>query len=378
MKIVHICISGPYIDNWGYQENLLPEYLTDLGIDNYVVTSKNNFPKFLSPEEKRIINDKGDNYSINNVNINRINTKQLTTSLSFTFGLSKLLKQIKPDVIFHHGLNCTSLIIASSYCKKYKSLLFIDNHADKLNISKNKYWVWFYHKILLRSTVKIINSTVSKYYGVSEGRCSFLKEYYNIESEKIDLLPIGADTKLSQNISSKYDLRKKYELSETANIVVSGGKMGKHKGTDKLIKTIADINLKSDLNIQLVLFGKFEDLQTKEIAEHYNFIRLYGWCNRVKTLELLKLADIACWPVHHTTLIEDAISVDTPLILRQTETTEHLISKNGYWENDNLNEILSSFFANKIQLRKGCEDKKKEISYQTVAKKILMDITDLR
>ena len=264
------------------------------------------------------------------------------------------------------------------YCKKNKCLLFADNHADKLNISKNKYWVWFYHKLLLRFTVKIINPSVKKYYGVSVGRCLFLKDFYKINSEKIELLPIGADTKLSLNISSQYELRKKYELSETANIVVSGGKMGKHKGTDKLIKTIADINLKSDLNIQLVLFGKFEDLQTKEIAEHYNFIRLYGWCNRVKTLELLKLADIACWPVHHTTLIEDAISVDTPLILRQTETTEHLISKNGYWENDNLNEILSSFFANKIQLRKGCEDKKKEISYQTVAKKILMDITDLR
>lgn len=377
MKIVHICISGPYIDNWGYQENLLPEYLTDLGIDNYVVTSKNNFPKFLSSEEKRIINDKGDNYSINNVNINRINTKQLTTSLSFTFGLSKLLKQIKPDVIFHHGLNCTSLIIASSYCKKYKSLLFIDNHADKLNISKNKYWVWFYHKILLRSTVKIINSTVSKYYGVSEGRCSFLKEYYNIESEKIDLLPIGADTKLSQNISSKYDLRKKYEFSKITNIVVSGGKMGKQKGTDKLIKVIADINSKSDLNIQLILFGKFEDNQTKEMAEHCSFIRLYGWCNRIQTLELLKVADIACWPIHHTTLIEDAISVCTPLILRKTETTNHLISKNGYWVNDNLNEILYSFFTSNIQLEEECEKKKEEISYQSVAQKILVNITNV-
>ena len=72
MKIVHICISGPYIDNWGYQENLLPEYLTDLGTDNYVVTSKNNFPRYLSEEEVKEIYDKGENYYINNVSINRI------------------------------------------------------------------------------------------------------------------------------------------------------------------------------------------------------------------------------------------------------------------------------------------------------------------
>ena len=52
MRIVHICISAPYIDGWGYQENLLPRYLQKAGTENYVIASMNDFPVYLKPEAK--------------------------------------------------------------------------------------------------------------------------------------------------------------------------------------------------------------------------------------------------------------------------------------------------------------------------------------
>lgn len=378
MKIVHVCFSGPYIDNWGYQDNLLPQYLSDEGIENYVITGYDVFPSYLSKDKVEEINKKGMRYSIKNVNIIRLRTRKLTTSLMVPYGLKQILNKIKPDVIFHHGVNCTSLFISAHYCK-YNSCcrLFVDNHADELNISKNKIWVSFYHKFLLKSTVKLIGKYVVKYYGVSVGRCNFLTKYYGINGEKVDLLPIGADTKASRDISSKKLIREKYGFAADDMIVVSGGKMGISKGTDILINAISDLNLEGR-NILLVLFGKFEDRETEEMAEKYKFIKCYGWCDRKNTLELLKLGDIACWPIHHTTLIEDAVSVGTPLILRKTVTTEHLIDGNGFWINSDLSDLIKAFFDNnniRNNTYRSANSMMTRLSYSSIVQKLISDIS---
>jgi hypothetical protein len=97
---------------------------------------------------------------------------------------------------------------------------------------------------------------------------------------------------------------------------------------------------------------------------------------------VLKVADVACWPIHHTTLIEDAVSVCTPLILRKTGTTEHLIEGNGVWiEHGTKDEIKQSILhlLNRMQQHNdfypACMNLRDTISYQTVAKKVLNDIS---
>ena len=50
MKIVHICMIA-YIDGWGYQDNLLPEYMANAGHDVVVITNNNKFPSYLHIDE---------------------------------------------------------------------------------------------------------------------------------------------------------------------------------------------------------------------------------------------------------------------------------------------------------------------------------------
>lgn len=376
MKIVHICISGPYIDGWGYQDNLLPEYLTDHNIDNHIIACSNVFPNYLPKNQIEDIKQKGNHYTFNGITINRIPATKITTTFVIPHGLYNELKNISPDVIFHHGVNSTSLLVASIYAKKNKCILLCDNHADTINISKNSIWNYAYHKLLIRYTIKFLCTNIYKFYGVSHGRCNFLQEYYRIPLKKIDFLPIGADTKTSDLIESKNSLRQKYHFQNDDLIVVSGGKMGIGKGTDLLIRAVSDLN-KKGRGIKIILFGKFEDKETENLAtENAKFISYQGWCNRQKTLELLKLADIACWPIHHTTLIEDTISVSTPLILRKTSTTEHLIHNNGFWVENNLVDILDKFFSKDIHndIHNGCIKMRTKLSYNSVANKLLQDI----
>lgn len=379
MKIVHICISAPYIDGWGYQENLLPEYLSELGTDNYVICCANIFPEYLGLEQKNSIKARGKRYTNGAIKVVRIMAHKLTTTFIVPRGLHAALKEIAPDVVFHHGINCTSLVESYRYCRKYGAKLFVDNHADEYNISKNKVWVLLYHKVLLRCTIRFISDHVALYYGVTNGRCSFMTKYYGLPCERVELLPIGADTNRSDCLPSKDVLRQKYGYSSSDKIVITGGKMGVGKGTDTLIRVLGRLNDKTD-PIKLILFGKFEDGETEKLAERSHFITRYGWCDRQQTLELLKIADVACWPVHHTTLIEDAVSVGTPLILRKTTTTAHLIEKNGFWIDDSLEVIIDRFFTDK-QLRLATVENalqmKKKLSYTVIANRVINDIEKL-
>lgn len=381
MKIVHVCISAPYIDGWGYQENLLPQYLQKKGIENYIIASANDFPSYLSSQEIKDIKSRGGKYCIGDISVNRIKTKHLSTSFLIPFGLKKVLEEINPDVIFHHNFNCTSLPIAARFAKRKKIPLMVDNHADVINMSHNRLWVFVYYKLFIGLTCKIFQKEIIKAYGVSHSRCEFVKVYYGINQKKIDFLPIGADVDLADTIPSKETIRKNYGFENQDFILVSGGKMGIEKGTDKLISVVEE--LKKDYpQLKLVLFGSMEDEATSIQANQSHAVSLYGWCDRIKTLELLKMADLACWPIHHTTLIEDAISVSTPLIVRKTDTTEHLVEGNGIWiEDGSVDSIKKALllFLNQNEWQKktldeSCEKMRTKLSYNTIAEKLLKDI----
>ena len=376
MKIVHICLSAPYVDGWGYQENLLPEYLYKQGSVNYIITSNDNHPNYLSAELKKEIITKGDKYQYGNVTIHKIKCKKVTSSMFIPFGLKKRLEEIKPDVIFHHNVSIATLPIVSKYAKKNRCRLFVDNHADEINMSKNKLWILLYYKFLSRLACRIRKNVFTKFFGVTNSRCEFISKYFGVPLNNIELLPIGADTDVAETLDSKEVLRQKYGFAHDEKIIITGGKMGVYKGTTNLINAIEECDNHA---IRLLLFGKFEDEQTLELAKSKSFITIYGWCDRTKTLELLKLADVACWPIHHTTLNEDAIAVETPLIIRKTGTTRHLIDGNGIWlENGNKEELRDAIecFYNKKEenassILSSCKKMKEYISYNNIAKRII-------
>lgn len=381
MKIAHICLSSTYIDSWGYQENLLPVYLSKLGTENIIISSLNDYPPFLSLSQKQTIKKKGIHYLDKTIEVFRIKVIRLTSSWCIPFGLLKSLKQIQPDVIFHHGITPSSLPICLCYKKKNPStILLTDNHADQYNISQNKIWRFLYYRCLLRHTAKRSIKKTSKFYGVSIGRCLFLKNFLKIPASKITLLPIGADEDLAKQLDSKSKLRLKYGFNENDKIIISGGKIDPTKGTDALIDSITYINA-NHFNIKLLLFGEIRDPHIHKNIDHNPNIIFYGWCDRIKTLELLKLADIACWPIHHTTLIEDAISVCTPLLLKKTKTTEHLINGNGIWINHSLTNSILTYFSDPIaqqNIKQECVAVLSKLSYNAIAQKVIYDINSIQ
>lgn len=381
MKILHICISNTYIDNWGYQENLLSRYLVKEGVENYIIGSDRHFPPYFSQENIAEIQKQGRRYMADDSEVTRIRTTRLSQLFILPHGLLKEIERIKPDAILHHNVNCTSLIVAARYCRKHSIPLFADNHVDELNMTPNKLWAFIIHKVLIRATCHQYLNTVSRYYGVTQARCDFLKKYYRLPEDKVSFLPIGADEDLAAEVPSIEELRGKYGYAEHDFVIVSGGKMDQRKGTDRLIRAV-DIIVKEHPEVKLGLFGKITGDVTQTLADRSPVVRQYGWCDRMKSLELLKIADVVCWPIHHTTLCEDAIAVGSPLILRKTKTTEHLIDGNGLWLKEGteeelieaLNTIMAYTPEQKAQMREASQRKLLAISYRSVARQFLAEV----
>jgi len=379
MKIVHLCISQSYFDNWGYQENLIPEYQADLGNKVSVISTNKFYPNWLNNDELDTILSKGKEYNIGKVKIIRIKVLRLFhTHIVFTYNLYKKLKDESPDIIFYHEMTNFSTIICVVYKLFHPKIsFFIDSHSDLRNSCSTKISELLYFKFFLTIMHKIIAIFVEKYYGVTPSRCNFLLSHYGISKKKMKFLPIGCDTKLANKLPTIDNLRRKYNIPFDSFVIVSGGKMGKFKGTEFLIKAVENLR-KKDSNILLILFGVFEDQECEDLTNSRKWIIKHAWCERKKTLELLKVANIASWPVHHTTLNEDSIAVGTPLLIRKTTTTEHLISQNGLFLNEigNVSEIEEKLLKIKQNLnfyKKGAELMAEKLSYSQISKNIIKD-----
>ncbi len=375
MKIVNICISAPYIEGFSYQENVLTDYFLDEGHETTVIGC-NVLPYYANSKKIRpgVYNDNGKK-------IIRVKCFKISTDFIIPFGLFRQLRKEKPDVIFHHNINSTSLFLCVLYKIAHSGcVLMVDNHVDYINWNKNKLWQLVYYKTLVRTVAKFSSIFVKKFYGVTPSRCDFLHEVYGVTPNKIDFLPIGSDNKKANSIlSTKFELRTIHNIPQDAFVFVSGGKMGKDKGTDNLINVINEIQAYQS-NVFLVLFGSFNDKETEYLAKETNCVIVKDWCDQLSSLGILKLADVAVWPIHHTTLIEDAISVNTPLLIRRTRTTEHLIDNNGlFLESLEYDELYSKIklilnVSSKTSFENGCSKIKERLDYKSIVQKVMTDI----
>lgn len=380
MRIVHICFNA-YTDGWGYQENLLSQYQKKEGHDVSIISSLTHLAPYLKEKDIDEIKSRGEEYIYDGIKTYRLRTSIHTTNLTVhNPKLYRTLCKIHPDIIFHHDCCPPSLFKVVLYKFFHPGVkIVVDNHADAINQSPNKLWNFIYNSLFVQLSLKIITPFVTKYYGVTPARCEYLRSPFGVPEKKISLLPIGGDTDLVDSINeSKDELRRKYSLPSDSRIIISGGKMGIDKGTISLINAFNHLR-QTDNTLSLLLFGKFSDVETEALANDTDGIFIEGWCDRRKTIELLKLSDVACWPIHHTTLIEDAVACATPVVLRNTGNTVHSVDGNGILIEHGFEEELIDAFNDILFKKKyrefstSAEKLKQKYGYHNLSKQIIED-----
>lgn len=324
MKVVHLCLSCFFIDNYSYQENMLPKYHVKMGHDVTVIASLVSFNKegkpCLLPSPSVRMDEDG--YKVirlaykEPVRINKVLRKYQ--------GLYETLVAENPDVIFTHGVAFADAVVVVKYLKENPHVkLYGDHHGDYINSATNFWSKHVLHKIIWRHYAKMLEPYLTKCYGVTPMRCRFLKEMYHLNPRIIEFLPMGVDDEAipSNRDEVRHSVRAELGVPDDAFLIMTGGKIDQRKNTHVLLEAIRGIN---NSNLHLVICGvlapEMEYLKSQFNAQvHY-----LGWCNAKRVMDCMVAADLACFPGTHSTLWEQAVGVGLPSVLKRWNEMTHM------------------------------------------------------
>lgn len=379
MKIMHLMLACFYIDNYSYQENLLPKYHKMQGHDVEIVASlftfdENGKGKWLA-EGKKYINEDG-------IPVTRLAfaNEPLSNQLRRYKGLMLELERFAPDIIFIHGVQFCDIGIVRKYLKKHQGVkIFVDNHSDFGNSGKNWISKNIQHKMLWRSGIRKISPYTEKFYGVLPARVDFLCDIYKTPKNKTELLVMGADDNAileAEKENARDKIREKFGIGQDDILLMTAGKIDSNKPQVlSLMKAVKEI---ADEKIKLLIFGTI----VPELKEEFDSlvdgkkIIFGGWMTTNDTYRNFSAADLLIFPGLHSVYWEQAVGFGVPCLFRKLDGFTHIdcggnckfitdISKDGIKKS--VEEIIGN---PKIleEMKKSADNCKEKFRYSVIAK----------
>lgn len=374
MKIVHV--AQYYNPGYGYQENILPLYQQAEGHEVVLLTSTraSSFVKARSFPA-------GESFD-HGLRVRRLDIHCDFTDKFVCFrNLLEVLEQEKPDYIFHHMPTTLSIREVCQYKRRHPAVfLAVDNHADLTISIANTLLRTLYYNVFWKSFLKRYDRWIDLYFGVTPARCLFLSEELGVPAEKVRLLPIGADMDNAVELLDPAAFLKRFDLDADKIYLVHGGKMTADKQVDRILTAFSRIQRD---DIKLLLFGTIEDPRVEALMQADPRIKYLGWLNREETLSVLKHCDLGIWNTRHTTLLEDALAMGLPLMLRYYGSTSHLIDHSGVFLYEGSTREIQDRLQGLLEqpdllkaYRQAANRLREELSYRQIARESLSYAVD--
>lgn len=232
MKIAHLCLSCFYIDNFSYQENMLPkQHKIDGNVVQIIASTEtyisNNKLGYVSPGS--YINE----YDIPVIRLEykKIFPRSIMKKMRIHSGVLELLEHFGPDVILFHGLCGWELLSVRAYKKRHPDVkIYADSHEDSNNSGRNLISKIFLHRIYYRTILNIALPYISKVLCVSLETMVFVKKTYGIPDSALEFFPLGGIICSDEIYNDKRTkLRKTLGISDNDVLIVQAGKMGKKR-----------------------------------------------------------------------------------------------------------------------------------------------------
>jgi 1,2-diacylglycerol 3-alpha-glucosyltransferase len=360
MKVLHCCLAAFYIDNYGYQENILPKMHKIQGHEVHILASTETYikNKYLGyVEASTYISETG--IPVTRIPYVKWLPRKVSRKLRIYTGITTYLNRINPDIIFIHDLQFISIKEICNYIGENSNVkVFVDGHTDYINSARNWLSKRVLHGQIYKWCAKKIEPYTSKFYGVLPLRVDFFHEVYKIPKNKIELLELGADDScydFSKKDIIRSEVRSTLGLTEIDFLIVTGGKIDERKKIHILIDVVNQI---SNKNIKLLVFGQPNTEMEKEILNSCNskYIKYLGWLNPEDIYNFLFASDLGFFPGTHSVLWEQAIGVGLPCVFRKWYKIQHVdLGGNCIFIKDSkfstIKETLLSIFNNPILLR---------------------------
>ncbi|MBE6557715.1 MAG: glycosyltransferase family 4 protein [Ruminococcaceae bacterium] len=326
MNIVHITPSAPYNDYWGYQDNLLPKYHKKLGHQVTMITTN-----YMHKDGKIVPTECGDYVLDDGVRVIRLARKKYfhhtVTNIRSYLPVFDLLKKLKPDFIFFHGLMSATIYDVVAYKKKHNRNCVIvqDNHLD-YNIGRRGNGIKdnmlrMYYRHVVRKTIEYVDHV----YGVTPWRKQYAEEYFQVPKDKTSVLIMGADDEeinFEQREAVRAHIRTSYGITPNDFLVATGGKIDEKKKIHFLMQAICGLE-----RVKLLIFGQvMEDIheEFERLLEQNSSIIYVGWIPSRQVYDYFFASDLVFFPGQHSVLWEQACATKVPCVFQRWEGMEHI------------------------------------------------------
>lgn len=361
MKILHCCLACFYIDNYGYQENILPRYHKLMGHEVRIIASTESFDKngcLTYIDAQRYLNE----YGIEVIRLPYVNyiPDKVVKKLRRYKGLWEELNAFEPEFIFLHDIQFLDIDIIQKYAQTHTVKIVADCHTDFANSATNWFSKNILHKIIWRHCAHKIEPYVTKFYGVLPARVDFLKNVYKLPAEKCELLVMGADDELVEKAKTsgvRKKIRDKYKIAGDEILVVAGGKINHYR--PEVLNLMEAIILLQNPGVKLLVFGNVAEKYKEKFDKlcKSDKIIYVGWLKSADTYEYFEAADLVVFPGLHSVMWEQAVAQGKAVVFRDIDGFHHVdVGGNALFVKDvsvyGLREALSELFDDENKIKK--------------------------
>lgn len=346
MRVLHCCLAAFYIDDYSYQENILPREHQKQGHDVKIIASTETFidNNSLGYTEPRSY------FTLDGIPITRLPYSEvlphfIMKKLRIYKGINDVLSDFKPEIIFLHDCQFVDIKWFVKYAKRNPSVrIFVDSHTDFRNSARNWISKNILHKIIYKRCAKMIEPYTTRFYGVLPARVDFLIDVYKLSKEKVELLVMGAEdekVEAAKNQTLRTSLRDKYSVKENDFLIMTGGKIDQNKPqTLLLMEAVKKINRE---NVKLIVFGSvMPEYKNKFSRLLGDWVQYVGWIDSRETYSYLNAADLVVFPGLHSVLWEQTVGLGKPCVFKHMEGFTHIDLGGNckYLYEDSVEEII--------------------------------------
>lgn len=333
MRIAHLCLSCFYIDDFNYQENVIPRYNKKSGNEVCIIASTEVYDA-----ERRLNYCKAGAYvSSDGIRVERVPyvvwlPLVLAKKARIHPGIYRKLEEFEPDVILFHGLCGFELLTVARYKRSHPHVrLFADSHEDSNNSARTWFSKHFLHRLYYGTIARRAAREIERIFCVSVETIDFVRSTYRIPEAKLEYLPLGGEVLDEAEFRHVREaVRAQYGFRDDEIIVVQGGKMGRRK---KLLETLKIFRAVGPVRCRLVLVGAIDANIRPEVnalLKDAGRVEFLGWKSGAEVTRLLCGADVYLQPGTQSALLQNAICARCAIIAADVPSHKPFLKGNGW------------------------------------------------
>ncbi|MEA4872634.1 MAG: glycosyltransferase [Synergistaceae bacterium] len=333
MKIVMLALASIFTESLTYQDNLLADQIQNDGNEVIIIADcfKYQNGKIIETEEE----DKILNNGIHLIRKKYINLfgKFVSGKIRAVKGLYCIIENLKPDIIFHHGLQTYEMFTIIKYKTLHPEIKFyVDSHESFNNSATNLLSKYILHKIFYKKIIESSLPYIDKIFCVGYECFAFLKEMYDVPDDMMEFFPLGGNIfKDIIRIEKRSKIRASLSLRDSDLLLVHSGKMDKKKRTTDIVEAFLDTKA---YNLVLVIIGSMtEDVEHKLIPliEKNPNLHYLGWKKSEELIDYLCASDLYVQPGGQSATMQNALCCGSAAALYPHESHKYLLGDSVFY-----------------------------------------------